>query len=74
MKAEKAKRGSQLFDYLLQKYNLKNDAALAREVGLAPPVISKVRSGDLIVSPATILAIHEKLGVDVAEIRKVMAA
>lgn len=73
MKIKKETPGGRLFDHLLRKFKLKNDAALARALSLAPPVISKVRSGDLITSPATILLVHEKMSMSVAEIRKVMA-
>lgn len=73
MKAENETPGGRLFDHLLSKFDLKNDAALARRLSFAPPVISKVRHGTLEVSPNTILVIHETLGVPVKEIRQVMA-
>lgn len=62
------------FDTLRREHNLKNDAALARALGLARPWICKMRHGQLPVGSTAILAIHEKLGVAVADIRKAVAA
>ncbi|MFS2004627.1 hypothetical protein ACEN9F_13475 [Duganella sp. CT11-25] len=58
-----------LIDMLLEKYKLKNDAALARALKVAPPVISKVRHLRLPVGPFLILRIHEVFGTPVADIR-----
>ncbi len=63
-----------LIDFLLKTHELKNDAALSRALGLPPPVISKIRSGSLGVGATTILLIHEKFGMAVADIRKVIAS
>lgn len=48
-----------LLDCLIEKYNLKNDAALARMLELAPPDISRIRNGHRPVSSAMILQIHD---------------
>lgn len=59
-----------LLDYLRDKYKLPNDAALARELNSSAPVLSRIRNGEKNIGATLILAIHEKLGMPVAEIRK----
>ena len=61
-----------LIDHLLAVYKIKNDASLARRLDLKPSAISKIRSGMMSVNPTFILAAHERLGIPVAQIRKVM--
>lgn len=63
---------NKLLDELMEANGLKNDAALARELGVAPPVVSKLRHGHLAVGPTLILAIHEKFGVAVKSIREAL--
>lgn len=60
-----------LFDLLLKKHELKNDAALARALEVAPPEISKARRGRVI-GASLILRLHETLDVPVAVIREHM--
>ena len=48
-----------LLDCLMEKYNVKNDAALARFLDLAPPDISRIRNGHRPVTAAIILQIHD---------------
>ena len=65
---------NKLLDSLLVDNALKNDAALARALEVAPPVISKLRHGRLAIGSTLILAIHETFGVPVAEIRRAVTA
>lgn len=58
-----------LFSTLINDNRLKNDAALARELGVAPPVISKIRHGRMSVGDTLILKVHEKFGMPVPDIR-----
>jgi plasmid maintenance system antidote protein VapI len=58
-----------LLETIKEKYDLKNDAAIARTLDVAPPVISRIRNGKLEPSSDIILKIHEKLGMPVADIR-----
>lgn len=58
-----------LLDTVKEKYNVKSDAALSRALGVAPPVLSKIRSDDLPVGPNMILRIHEAFDMPVKEIR-----
>lgn len=57
-----------LLDNLRARFEIKSDAALARELDLTPAQISKLRAGGPLGATA-ILSVHEHLGVPVAEIR-----
>jgi len=63
-----------LLDYIKDAHGLKNDAALARYLDIGPPAISKIQRGNLQISPALILSIHEITGLPVAQIRELIAA
>lgn len=58
-----------LLDYLIARYELKNDRALGRMLEMEASQISKLRSGQIGVTPGTILRIHDTTGLSVAEIR-----
>lgn len=60
---------SALFDALQRRFELKNDAALCRALGIAPPAISKSRSRNS-VSAEMILRIHDTFDMPAKEIRK----
>lgn len=66
--------GAALLDSLLVRTRLKNDARLARALGVSPPVISKIRSGKLRVSDGFILRVHETFDLPVREIRAILAS
>ncbi len=68
-----ARPGAMLLDSLLRRTGLKNDARLAKALGVSPPVISKIRSGKLGVSDGFILRVHETFDVPVREIRAILA-
>ena len=61
-----------LLDALREEFKISTDAALAREIDVAPSVISKLRSGGKLGS-SVILRIHEYLGKPVKEIRELAA-
>jgi plasmid maintenance system antidote protein VapI len=61
---------SKLLDTLRKRFDIKSDSALARELGMTPPDISKLRSGMRLLSDRTILRIHERLDLPVKEIRE----
>lgn len=54
---------------LIRSKRLKNDAALSRLLKVAPPVISKIRSGLLAVGATLMLNIHETFDMSIADIR-----
>lgn len=53
------KNENALLDLAREMLKAKNDAALCRALGVAPPVISKVRHARLDVGPALVIKIHE---------------
>jgi hypothetical protein len=59
-----------LLDHLRELAGLKNDAALARKLEVAPPVISKLRHYKLPLGDSLLLNMHETFGVPVAEMRE----
>lgn len=61
-----------LLDALLDLLKLKNDAALARALEVAPPVISKVRHYRLPLGPSLLIRIHEVSGISVKQLQALM--
>lgn len=61
-----------LLNVLLERMQLKNDAALCRLLGVQPPLISKIRSRRLPVGSAMLLRMHEETGLSVRELRALM--
>ncbi len=61
-----------LLDVLRSTMKLKNDAALARTLGLSPPVISKIRHQQIPVGPSTLLRMHEVTELSIAHLRELM--
>lgn len=63
-----------LLDALLVALNLKNDAALARKIGVAPPVLSKLRHYTLALTPAILLKLHDATAMSIAQLRALLHA
>ena len=63
---------NRLLDTLLERLNLKNDAALSRILEVAPPVISKIRHGRLPVGASMLIRMHEEMGLSIRELRDLM--
>jgi hypothetical protein len=61
-----------LLDVLIEKMNLKNDAALSRKLEVAPPVISKIRHRRLPVGGSMLIRMHEVTTISVRELRDLM--
>lgn len=61
-----------LFDVIKDQHAVHTDAALAGRLRLAPPQVSKVRSGYLPCSDMVILRVHEAFGMPVADIRAML--
>lgn len=61
-----------LLDSLIEKLNLKNDAALSRILEVAPPVISKIRHRRLPVGASLLIRMHEVSDLSIAELRILM--
>lgn len=67
--SELLKRSNDLLDTVMDKKDLKNDAALSRFLAVAPPVISKIRNGKLPVGSTLMIRIHEFADMAFSEIR-----
>ena len=59
-----------LLDYLKETFNVKNDRQLAMEMGISHPTISRIRRGHKKASAEVIIAVHEKYGIPIAEIKE----
>ncbi len=63
---------NRLLDTLLEKMNLKNDAALSRMLEVAPPVISKIRHRRLPIGASLLIRMHETTGMSIRDLRDLM--
>jgi hypothetical protein len=61
-----------LLDSLIEKLQLKNDAALSRALEVAPPVISKIRHRRLPVGASLLIRMHEISDLTIGELRGLM--
>lgn len=61
-----------LLDVLRENLQLKNDAALSRTLGVAPPVISKIRHRRVHVGAALLIRMHEVTGLNIIDLRYLM--
>ncbi len=61
-----------LLDAIIEKLDLKNDAALSRLLEVAPPVISKLRHGALPIGPTMLIRMHEVSEMNIREMRALM--
>lgn len=60
-----------LLDAVMAKLGLKNDAALARTLEVAPPVISKIRHGRLPVGATLLIRMHEVTDIAIRELKSI---
>ncbi|WP_256081082.1 hypothetical protein [Massilia sp. YIM B04103] len=58
-----------LLDTLIERLRLKNDAALARALEVAPPVISKIRHRRLPVGASLLIRMHEVSELTIRDLR-----
>lgn len=63
---------NKLLDALIEKLQLKNDAALSRLLEVAPPVVSKIRHRKLPVGAALLVRMHELSDVSLRDLRHLM--
>jgi hypothetical protein len=61
-----------LLDGIIARLRLKNDAALARALEVAPPLISKIRHRRLPVGASLLIRMHEVTDLPVHELRELM--
>lgn len=61
-----------LLESLIEKLNLKNDAALSRALEVAPPLISKIRHRRLPVGASLLIRMHEVSDLSIKDLRSLM--
>jgi plasmid maintenance system antidote protein VapI len=61
-----------LLDFLQTALNCESDAALARALDVAPPVISKIRHKRLPVGASLLIRMHEVSGLTIRDLRDLM--
>ncbi len=61
-----------VFDAVKKTRSLKNDAALARALQVAPPVISRIRHRKLAIGASLLLRMHEVSDISIADLRILM--
>ncbi|MDP9109817.1 MAG: hypothetical protein M3N23_12220 [Pseudomonadota bacterium] len=61
-----------LLDAIIGLKNLKNDAALCRLLGVAPPMISKIRHGRLPIGASLLIRMHEETDLTIKALRELM--
>ena len=59
-------------DQLSARLKAKNDAALCRQLGISPPLISKIRHQRLPIGASLLIRAHEVTGMAIAELRMLM--
>lgn len=62
---------NKLLNAIRKEMGLKNDAALARVLNVAPPVISKFRHQRLPIGPTILIAMHEESGLEITELKRI---
>ncbi|MFT5644221.1 MAG: hypothetical protein ACI83P_001775 [Janthinobacterium sp.] len=65
---------NRVLDAIIEKLQLKNDAALSRVLEVAPPVISKIRHNTLPIGATILIRMHEVSDLSIRELRELMAA
>lgn len=60
---------AELLDKVIKFAQLKNDAALARALEVAAPVISKARNKHLPIGPSMLIRMHELTDLSIAELK-----
>jgi hypothetical protein len=63
---------NRLLDAIIEKLDLRNDAALSRVLAVEAPVISKVRHGKLPVGGVLLIRMHEATQLSIRELRDIM--
>lgn len=63
---------SNLLDTLIDCLSLSNDAALAKTLQVAAPVISKIRNLHQPVGATLLINMHEESGISIADLRALM--
>ena len=73
LSSQKHYNPNRLLDAIIDKLQLKNDAALSRALEVAPPVISKIRHHTLPIGATILLRMHEISDFSIREMRELMS-
>jgi len=65
-----SENSDKVLDMLLEQYGLKYDSALARMLGVAPSIVSKLRNRKLPIGPALLLRILEITNSTLSELQQ----
>ena len=65
-------KAAQLLDEVIIARQLKNDAQLSRLLGVAPPIISKIRMGVLKVGASMVVRILEETDFSISQIKAIL--
>ena len=63
---------ARMLDAVIRLRQLKNDAALCRELEVFHPIISKIRHRHIPVSASILLRLHEVTGLEIKDLRAMM--
>jgi plasmid maintenance system antidote protein VapI len=63
---------NRLIDELIARLSLRNDASLARELGVPREIISKIRHRKRPIGPAMLITMHDISGLSIADLRTIM--
>lgn len=69
-KGHDANLANTFLDDAIKHLGLKNDAALCRVLGVAPPVVSKVRHGTIPLGASYLIRFHELTNWPMADIKR----
>ena len=64
---------NRLFDHLERTYDVRNDRALAKALGVWPAAISKARSGKIAFGDIWLLAVHDVFGIEIKDIKGMLS-
>ena len=64
---------NRLFDHLLRTYKIKNDSALAAELGISRPGLSKIRNGFVGMGDSVVIAIHDVFDMSIKDIKGMLS-
>jgi plasmid maintenance system antidote protein VapI len=70
---QKSYRNAKLLSEVINVTGLKNDAALSRALEVAPPVISKIRTGRLKLGANMLVRLHLLSGISIDQMKKLLA-
>lgn len=70
----RARQAAALFERVSSHMNWKNDAALAKAIGISTPAISKTRNGRLPVGAGMLIRLHEETGIPIRELKAYLSS